>query len=205
MESKSPHRSLHLRSQSGMTLIETAIALLILLIVAIGITTIGIVASQTTENQGNLGARSAEYAQDKLEQLISLSYADNSTDTTVFPACSATSTNPPACNTGTGLTVGGSPDPNNPVSSPGHGYVDYLDVNGNPLAVSYPCSPCTAPENWYYIRVWQISTPPGTSSLKQITVSCGVRYGIGIGGNGVLSQSTVTTLKSCISVNSTCW
>jgi prepilin-type N-terminal cleavage/methylation domain-containing protein len=198
MEMKSSHRSLHLRSQSGMTLIETVVALVILLIVSIGVTTIAVVATQTTENQGNLGARTAEYAQDKLEQLISLSYADNNTDTTVFPACSATSITPPACSTGTGLTVGGSSDPNNPVSTPGHGYVDYLDVNGNPL---------TSSTNWYYIRVWQISTPAGTTNLKQITVTCAVRNGIGNTGNGggALPQSTVTTFKTCISVSGTCW
>lgn len=196
MEMKSPHRPLHPRSQSGMTLLETVIALAILLIVAIGVTTLGVVATQTTENQGNLGARTAEYAQDKLEQLISLSYADSSTDTTVFPACSATSTSPPACSTGTGLSVGGSSDPNNPVSTPGNGYVDYLDVNGNPL---------TSSTNWYYIRVWKISTPAGTSNLKQITVTCAVRSGIGSSGSGVMSQSTVATLKSCISVDAVCW
>jgi len=198
MEMKSSHRSLHPGSQSGMTLIETVVALAILLIVAIGVTTMAVVATENTENQGNLGARTAEYAQDKLEQLISLSYADNSTDTTVFPACSATSTTPPACSTGTGLTVGGSSNPSTPVSTPGNGYVDYLDVNGNPL---------TSSTGWYYIRVWQISTPAGTSNLKQITVTCAVRSGIGSPGNGggTLSQSTVTTFKTCISVSGTCW
>lgn len=198
MEMKSSHCSLHPGSQSGMTLIETVVALVILMIVAVGVTTMAVIATETTENQGNLGARTAEYAQDKLEQLISLSYADNSTDTTVFPACSATSTTPPACSTGTGLTVGGSSDPSNPVSTPGNGYVDYLDVNGNTL---------TSLTGWYYIRVWQISTPAGTTNLKQITVTCAVRNGIGspANGGGALSQSTVATFKTCISVNGTCW
>ena len=198
MEMKLPRRSPHARSQSGMTLIETVVALAILLIVAIGVTTLTVIAIETTENQGNLSARTAEYAQDKLEQLISLSYADNSTDTTAFPACSATSTTPPACSTGTGLTVGGSSNPSTPVSTPGNGYVDYLDVNGNPL---------TSSAGWYYIRVWQISTPAGTTNLKQITVTCAVRNGIGspAHGAGALSQSTVTTFKTCISVNGTCW
>src|ERR1041385_9506661 len=77
------------RSQAGISLIETMIALAILLVVSIGILSMAIVSITTTENQGHLGARTAEYAQDKMEQLQSLSFADGvggagtGTDTTV--------------------------------------------------------------------------------------------------------------------------
>jgi Tfp pilus assembly protein PilV len=55
-----------------MSLLEVMIALGILLIASVGIMTMGTVAVSTTENQGHLAARTAEYAQDKIEQLNSL-------------------------------------------------------------------------------------------------------------------------------------
>src|SRR5713226_6505184 len=181
MESRSSHGSFTLQSQSGMSLLETMIALVVLLIATVGIMAMAMVATSTTENQGHLAARTAEYAQDKMEQLISLAYGDSTTDTTVFPANDSG---------GTGLAVGGSSDPNAPVTSPGTGYVDYLDRSGNPLTAAGG----VAPANWYYIRVWQISTP--SSNLKQITVTAKVRSGVGSTGTGALPQSTLVTLKT---------
>ncbi len=190
MEKKSPRRSFNCQSQSGMSLLETMIAVVLLLIVTAGIMSMAMVATSTTENQGHLAARATEYAQDKMEQLISLAYGDGDTlpgtDTTVFPACGPSTT--PSCTTGTGLHVGGSSDPNAPAA----GYVDYLDQSGNPLAVAGGAAPAT----WYYIRVWQISTPAGTTNLKQITIASKVRSGVGSTGTGALPQSTVTSLKT---------
>src|SRR6266852_1220260 len=192
MEKKSPRRSFNRQSQSGMSLLETMIAVAVLLIVTAGIMSMAMVATSTTENQGHLAARATEYAQDKMEQLISLAYGDgdppatSGTDTTVFPACGPSTT--PSCTTGTGLHVGGSSDPNAPAA----GYVDYLDQSGNPLAVAGGAAPAT----WYYIRVWQISTPAGTTNLKQITIASKVRSGVGSTGTGALPQSTVTSLKT---------
>src|SRR6266849_2009639 len=179
MERKSPHSSFHRLSQSGMSLLETLIAIALLLIATGGIMSIAVVATSTTENQGHLSARATEYAQDKMEQLISLAYGDSTTDTTVFPS---TNTG------GTGLAIGGSSDPNAPAA----GYVDYLDKSGNPLSIAGGAAPAT----WYYIRVWQISTPAGSTNLKQITVSAKVRSGVGSTGTGALPQSTVTSLKT---------
>src|SRR5256714_7656290 len=92
-------------TQRGMSLVETMVALAILLVVAAGVMGLAVVALSTTETQGHLAARTAEYAQDKMEQLMALTFCDggsdgvSGTDTTVFPA----RTNPP----GTGL--GGCP------------------------------------------------------------------------------------------------
>jgi prepilin-type N-terminal cleavage/methylation domain-containing protein len=106
-------------NHSGMTLLETMIALTILVITTTGILTMGMVASGTTENQGHLAARTSEYAQDKVEQLIGLAWSDSTSDTTLIPMGTA----------GTGLAAGGSSDPTAPVT----GYVDYLDSSGNLL------------------------------------------------------------------------
>jgi Tfp pilus assembly protein PilV len=162
-----------LSHQSGMSLLEMLIALGMLLIVTVGVMSMAAIAVQTTENQGHLQARAAEYAQDKMEQLISLSFGDTATDTTQFPA---------AATGGTGLTVGGSSDPAAPTAS----YVDYLDRSGNVSA---------AASAWYFIRVWKIETVSAT--LKKITVTTKVRYAVAPGSRtGMIPQATVVTLKT---------
>lgn len=174
------HRSIRIcnrktKSQAGVSLIETMIALGLLLVAAAGILTMATVAMSTTETQGHLAARTAEYGQDKMEQLLALLYNDINTDTTVFPAVS----NP---GVGQGLTVGGGLNPNAPVV----GYSDYVDAAGNPVA---------AAANWSYIRVWQITQ--AAPNMKQISVLTQVRHSIGYSSQaGILPTSTVTSLKS---------
>lgn len=161
-----PRRS----TQLGMSLLETVIALTILVLVSVGIMSLTAVALETTENQGHLQSRVAEYAQDKMEQLISLAYGDTSTDTTAFPSASTG---------GSGLTVGGS----------WTGYVDYLDISGNLT---------TSSGAWFYIRVWQIDQPAGTTLLKRITVTAQTRNSVGGSATGVgaLPKATVVSLKT---------
>lgn len=158
--------------QAGISLIETMIALSLLLVAAAGIMTMATVAMTTTENQGHLAARTAEYAQDKMEQLLALQYPDGKTDTTVFPSV--------VTGAGTGLTPGGGLNPNAPVA----GYSDFVDKSGNPVA---------AGANWQYVRVWQI-TENVALQLKTITVLTQVRYDVGQGG--ILPKSALTCLKS---------
>ena len=47
-------------------------ALSLMTIMALGLLPLGVIATTTTENQGHLAARTTEYAQDKLEQLLAL-------------------------------------------------------------------------------------------------------------------------------------
>ena len=116
-----------LTSEKGTTLIETAVASGILLVVMAGLMGMASLATTLTENQGHLGARTTEYAVDKMEQLQELTYGDAQSNTTVFPSVN---------NGGTGLAVGGSSNPAAPVV----GYADYLDSNGNILCtVANPC------------------------------------------------------------------
>src|SRR3954469_13676371 len=164
-----------LRSQNGVTLIETVVATGILLVAMSGLVSVAFVATTTTENQGHLSARTTEYAQDKMEQLLALTYGDTTSDTTVFPATAAG---------GTGLPVGGSLPPAAVVN----GYVDYLDVNGNLLGGGV-----AAPANWYYKRIWKVELPVGTVNLKQITVTTSVAWSM---GKTALPISTVTALKT---------
>ena len=169
-----PRRPLQsrLRSQAGVTLIETTVATGLLLVMLAGLLSISFLATTTTENQGHLSARTTEYAQDKMEQLLALKWGDAQSDTTQFPAVNAG---------GTGLAVGGSIN----VAAPVNGYVDYLDVNGNLLGGG------AAPANWYYKRVWQVTSP--SANLKQVTVKTIVSWSM---GRTILPASTVTALKS---------
>jgi type II secretory pathway pseudopilin PulG len=162
-------------NERGFTILETVFALMVLTVVALGLLPLGVLATTTTENQGHLMARTTEYAQDKMEQLLALSYNDVTSDTRSFPATDSG---------GTGLAIGGSSDPAGPVEK----YVDYLDVNGTLLA----SSGTTAPANWYYKRVWKVASA-GTN-LKQITVTATVKSAVG--STGRIPRATVTSLKT---------
>jgi len=162
-----------LSSERGTTLIETVIASSILLVLMLGLLGLSAMATVITENEGHLSARTAEYAQDKMEQLLALKYGDTQSDTTVFPA---------ATTGGTGLTAGGSSTPAGPTAK----YVDYLDAAGTLL----PSTGTTAPAGWFYKRVWAVSTV--ATNLKQITVTSIVARAV---GNKQPPHATVSALK----------
>ncbi len=164
-------------SERGSSLIETLAATALLLIVMAGLLGMDAAATRITENYGHLSARCAEYAQDKMEQLLALAWGDTTSDTTVFPATTAG---------GTGLNTvpGGSSD----VSAPAAGYVDYLDQNGQLLVAGNGGS---APAGWYYKRVWSVTSP--STNLKQITVSVTVALGY---EHATPTVSTMVALKT---------
>ncbi len=162
-----------LHSERGTTLIETMIALTILLVVMGGLITIAAMSSKTTENNGHLAARTTEDAQDKMEQLLVLAYTNATTDTTVFPAAAAG---------GTGLAIGGSLNPAAPVN----GYVDWLAADGTLLGGGV-----APPAQWFYERVWQVAAY--TANVKQISVLVTTRWAF----NGATAPtSTVVALKA---------
>ena len=166
-------------SERGFSLMEMLVATAILTVVAAGVLPLGYIAVKTTENQGHLMARSTEYAQDKLEQLLALSWGDAASDTRMFPA------NPTG---GSGLAVGGSAV----IAAPVALYVDYLDNRGN---LFLPAA--NPPAGWYYMRVWQVTVPDPVArpNLKQITVTAAVRSAAA-GGVGRVPQATVVALKT---------
>lgn len=165
----------NVHTDKGFSLIEVVFALSILLVVALGLVPLGVIASNTSENQGHLVARSAEYASDKLEQLLSLAYGDSISDTRHIITQSTG---------GSGLTIGGSFDPDAPVAN----YVDYLDEKGSLLT----SSGTTAPAGWFYKRVWRVEQQ--STNLKRITVTAIVRSAVG--NTGRVPQTTVSALKT---------
>jgi len=162
-------------SERGTTLIETMVALTILLIAMSGLMSLSGLASRTTENNGHLAARTTEDAQDKMEQLLALRYGDTSSDTTnpvAFPGAPAG---------GTGLAVGGSVNPAAPVA----GYVDWLTADGNLLGGG-----AVPPNSWFYERVWQVTQ--FSANVKLISVTVTTKWAF---GKAKLPQSTVTAFK----------
>ena len=159
-------------SERGLSIVECVFAISLMTVLALGLMPLGVIATLTTENQGHLAARTTEYAQDKLEQLLSLSFGDASTDTRVFPAADAG---------GSGLAAGGSSDP----AAPADQYVDYLDVDGTLV----PSAGVAEPNGWFYKRVWSITNV--SNSLKELTVTAIVKNSIG--GTGQVPQSTVSS------------
>ena len=172
---RSPFRARlqRLQDESGTTLIETSIAVGILLVTLAGLMSVGTLATMHTENQGHLGPRTSEYAQDKMEQLLALPYTDSTSNTVVFPAVPTG---------GTGLAFGGSADPSAPVNA----YVDWLGSDG-----SYLGGGTAPPSNWFYERVWEITAP--SAGIKQVKVSVKVRSSV---GGFMLAQSTIVGLKA---------
>ena len=161
-------------SDAGSSLPETMVATALLLVVVGGLGSMGVVGMMTTENQGHLAARTTEYAQDKMEQLLVLAYGDTTSDTRVFPATDGG---------GTGLAIGGSSNPATPVV----GYADYLNKSGTLVAGTGGAPPA----DWYYKRVWQVSLP--ATNLKQIAVTVTVKSSL---GQAMPVKSTVTSLKA---------
>jgi type II secretory pathway pseudopilin PulG len=162
---------------AGFSILETVFALAILMVVALGLLPLGVIATTNTENQGHLMARTTEYAQDKMEQLLSLAFRDVTSDTRVFPA---------ATSGGSGLAIGGRSNPSAPVDK----YVDYLDIDGMLLT----SSGTTPPANWFYKRVWKVAYVGSSTTLKQVTVTTIVKNAVG--GKVRVPQSTVASLKT---------
>jgi Tfp pilus assembly protein PilV len=104
-------------ADAGFTLIEVAIAILILMV---GVTSVvGAIGLGVGVNkaEGEISSRVTTYAQDKVEELMRLAYTDTATDTAVVPA---------AATGGAGLAAGGSTALGSEVA----GYVDYLTEAG---------------------------------------------------------------------------
>lgn len=134
-------------ASSGFTLIEVAMAILILMI---GITSVvGAIGLGIGVNkaEGEIASRVTTYAQDKLEELAVLDFDDTAADTAVFPA---TATG------GSGLAAGGSTVEGSAQAL----YVDYLTQAGAR----------TGEDGAFFTRQWAIADNAGGNS-KSITVA----------------------------------
>ena len=164
--------------ESGVTLIETLIAVLI---AVVGLFSIGGLIFQGTvinKNQGTEVTRATIYAQDKIEKLLSLDFNSCTQSASLQPA-SCNTTNINATGWTQGLLAGGAIGPSIqatcPTSGPSVGYVDFLDSNGIQLPGATAATSCSqiVPSAVSYVRMWQITdvSPTGGPALKQISVA----------------------------------
>ncbi len=163
------HKGLR-KAESGIGLIETLLAMVIL---AVGISAMmGLFAVSSTYNheQGNVGSRASGFAEAKMEELLSLAFTDSATNTAVWPPAGAGGTG--LCGTlGANASCGGV-DPATQLNS----YVDYLDFQGT--RVSATAVDANGQLRQFYVRQWMIQAD-ATGNLKTITVRTTARRSLG--------------------------
>jgi type II secretory pathway pseudopilin PulG len=158
--------------QSGVTLVETMMAVVVALIAVLGIGAAIFQAGATNENQGKEMTRATVYAQDKIEKLLSLDFATCTQSSGTQPA-TCNSTGVSATGWTQGLLAGGQTSPLQAAcssSGPSVGYIDFLDANG----VQLTGSTCLTLSSYSYVRMWSISDQTGFAggpTLKRITVA----------------------------------
>ena len=147
-----------LKNESGMTLVESLIAIVILMFGLLAMAqalAFSVIASKTYGRDSGLATAAAH---DKMEELISLSFNDTVTNLTM---------NPPYATNGSGLTAGGGVYPSTAVA----GYSDCLTTAGSRTA---------SLSDTAYTRQWQIINESAAS--KRIIVSVrsnkSFRYGV---------------------------
>jgi type II secretory pathway pseudopilin PulG len=184
------------QAERGTSLIETMVAVALLFIIIAGLLPVFAIGVQTTNQQADLATRTTEYAQDKMEQLLTLNainltsdgFNDGTTDTTVFPSvtdgstgCTGSGSN--TCGLGGTMAASSSVGSVPPAAAVKY-FADYLDVNGNLL---------TSSAGAYYTRQWKVTTD-STATLKTITVVATAVQGAGV--RGLAPSSTLVCVKS---------
>jgi hypothetical protein len=159
----------------GTTLIETMFAVLVSLFTITGLGGAVVQVTAISKDQGQEATRATVHAQDKMEALLALNFAN----------CTKTSdVQPTYCNT-TGITASGwtqgllsggdmyTLQTECPVSGLSVGYVDYLDSSGLPMTGN-SCANLASASGQYagYVRQWEISDVPTSGpAMKRISVA----------------------------------
>jgi type II secretory pathway pseudopilin PulG len=188
------------QSERGVTLVETLVAALVLIIVVVGLLPVFVFGIQTTNTQGDVATRTTEYAQDKMEQLLSLDkinltsdgFNDGVADTTQFPTAIngvngavSTCTGAAGFICGLGGTMAASSSIGSiPPAAPVTFFVDYLDINGNLL---------TSSTGAYYTRQWKVDTD-STATMKTITIVASSLQAVGV--KGIAPSATLVCVKA---------
>jgi Tfp pilus assembly protein PilV len=165
-------------NDSGVTLIETLIAVLIAVVGLFSVGGLIFQAMVTNKNQGTEVTRATIYAQDKMEKLLSLNFS-NCTQAASAQPSNCNTTNISASGWTDGLLAGGAIGPSVqatcPSSGPSVGYIDFLDSNGIQLPGPTAATGCSSitPSDISYVRMWEITdvASMGGPTLKQISVA----------------------------------
>jgi Tfp pilus assembly protein PilV len=165
-------------NDSGVTLIETLIAVLIAVVGLFSVGGLIFQAMVTNKNHGTEVTRATIYAQDKMEKLLSLNFS-NCTQAASAQPSSCNTTNVSASGWTDGLLAGGAIGPSVQATCPSSGasvgYIDFLDSNGIQLPGSTAATGCSSitPSSISYVRMWEVTDVASTGgpTLKQISVA----------------------------------
>ncbi len=162
---------MHDHNKGGFSLIETMIAMFIMVFALISLAQLMALAIVVNKNQGRDATKATGFAHDKMEELTGLAFTDTTTNVSVSPFSVTAST---------GLSAGG----NLPPTAPAANYSDTLDQFG---------ARTTIPGSIAFTRQWQITNVNAT--LKQITVAVTSNKSFR-SGNGALPVTVSVTLKT---------
>ena len=146
--------SLNRKRERGISLLETVVAAGLMIVGIGGVMSLFTVGASKNMSQGTQASRCTEYAQDKMEQLMALSFTDTTSNTTVIPT---------ATTGGVGLTPGGSIYPNTFTAN----YVDYVTEGTGSTAAIFT----TLQSNSAYERQWSIVSNATDPNIVTITVT----------------------------------
>ena len=174
------------RTDRGVSLVETMIAILVAFIVMSSLGAVIFSSMVANKNQGTEVTRMTALAQEKTEQLLRLGYSDTTTNTTLI--------------TDTGWSIGLAINSGTTLAqltdcpatgTANVGYVDYLDNDGQPIT-----GDCAAviSAGFGYQRRWKITNVAGVTGLKQISVVVYAPNAVRAGG--ATPSVSITTLKS---------
>ena len=155
-----------------------------------GLMSMGALATMHTENQGHLAPRTAEYAQDKMEQLLALAYTDRSATPWSFPdvASGGVRASP----------IGGGAN----TAAPVNGYVDWLAGRRQPARRrrDSPRELVLRAGVAGDLRFGHVQQQPAVG-IKQIAVTATVRSSVGgfmlaeVNGRGAESLAVLSAMR----------
>lgn len=157
-----------LPDESGMTLVEAMIAMLVLLVGLLAVAQVIVFNTLAGKAYGRDATQATAAAHDKMEELTGLAFTDTTTNITVAPPFPAN---------GVGLTAGGSIPP----AAPAAGYCDYLDTAGVRTTAGAAA----------YTRQWQVINDSAT--LKRIIVAVTSNKSL---RHGIAPSTTAVTYKT---------
>ena len=161
---------MHDHNKGGFSLIETMIAMFIMVFALISLAQLMALAIVVNKNQGRDATKATGFAHDNMEELTGLAFTDTTTNVSVSPFSVTAST---------GLSAGG----NLPPTAPAANYSDTLDQFG---------ARTTIPGSIAFTRQWQITN---VNAMKQIAVAVTSNKSFR-SGNGALPVTVSVTLKT---------
>jgi Tfp pilus assembly protein PilV len=162
-----------MKNERGFSILEAMIASLIMLIGVSGLMALLAVTAAKNAGQGNQATRCTEFAQDKMEQLLALPFADASSQVVgANTICSGCTGYDSTVATGLGGAVVGTTYGLAPATTATAvaGYVDYVNNSDSTDPDGISKNFVTAGTNAQYMRTWQITSSTTSPNIKTITV-----------------------------------